>query len=319
MGLQIVPKLLIALVCLFSFQAQADYAAWLDSFKAQAQTEGISPRTIEVALSNAVFLPKVIALDKKQPEKKLNFTQYKKNVLNSDRYTKGASHVRDYRTLLGKVASKYAVDPAVIVALWGMETSYGQNTGGYSIISALATLAYEGRRREFFTKELLNALKIIDQGHIAADEMRGSWAGAMGQNQFMPSSFLSYAVDFDGDGHKNIWGSKADVFASTANYLRMNGWQYGDPILIPVTMPGIMPEYMKGLKTGKTYAQWSALGIRPRAKNISISPRKYLSLIVFDEAPESGYLVTDNFKTIMKWNRSTYFATSVGLLMEGIR
>ena len=150
--------------------------------------------------------------------------QYLARVISDQRIMRGRELFAEHRPLLDEVSGKYGVPPQYIVALWGIETSYGDNTGGFSVVESLATLAYDGRRSEYFRGELINALKILDGGHIAAYDMSGSWAGAMGQCQFMPGSFLSYAEDYDGDGRRDIWDTQADIFASIANYLRQNGW-----------------------------------------------------------------------------------------------
>ena len=202
----------------------ADFQQWLAGFKERAIQNGISRSTVNKALKISEPLSRVITLDKKQPEKKLTMDEYLASVISKARITKGRELYAENKELLDKISAKYNVEPEFIVALWGLETGYGKNTGGFNVVNALATLAYEGRRREFFESELTSALLIIDQGHISPSEMKGSWAGAMGQCQFMPSSFLAYAVDYDGDGKTDIWNNKKDVFASIANYLSTVGW-----------------------------------------------------------------------------------------------
>ncbi len=201
-----------------------DFDVWLASFKERAVANGIARNTVNKSIKITEPIERIITLDRKQPEKKLTMEEYMNNVISEARIIKGRELYEKHSELLNKISAQYGVEPEFIVALWGLETGYGKNTGGFNVVSALATLAYEGRRREFFESELISALLIIDQGHISASEMRGSWAGAMGQCQFMPSSFLAYAVDYDNDGKTDIWSNKKDVFASIANYLRTVGW-----------------------------------------------------------------------------------------------
>ena len=170
------------------------------------------------------FIKRVVELDKSQPEFKLTLDQYLKRVVTPTRIKKANQKYNENKKLLTQISKHYGVQPRFIVALWGIETDFGRLTGGFSVISALTTLVYDGRRYDYFKKELINALKIVNGGHITINKMTGSWAGAMGQCQFMPSSFINYATDWDKDGSKNIWTSKPDVFASAANYLKRVGW-----------------------------------------------------------------------------------------------
>ncbi len=204
------------------------FDTWLSAFKTKALQSGISKRTINAALSNLKPNGKVVDLDQKQPEKKLTKEEYLANVISEQRIEKGRELMQENKALLDDISKKTGVEPEYIVALWGLESGYGANTGKFSIVSALATLAYEGRRRDFFESELISALLIIDEGHATMADLKGSWAGAMGQCQFMPSSYLAYAVDYDGDGRIDIWNNKADVFASIANYLSTVGWNKSD-------------------------------------------------------------------------------------------
>jgi membrane-bound lytic murein transglycosylase B len=200
------------------------FAAWLGQFKKDAVAEGISQKTLDEAFESTTPIERVVELDRKQPESTLTLEEYLEKVVNDTRIAEGRERMSDNRELLSEISKKYDVEPQTIVALWGIETNYGENTGGFSVIDSLATLAYDGRRSEYFRGELLKALKIIDADHITAYDMDGSWAGAMGQCQFMPSSFLNFAVDYDGDGKRDIWNTNADIFASIANYLHSSGW-----------------------------------------------------------------------------------------------
>lgn len=207
---------------------QDAFGDWKQNFRLRAIDAGITPTLVDTALADIYVNERIIALDKKQPEHKLTKEEYLAKVINNVRVQKGKKLLAENRALLDDISKKSGVEPEFIVALWGLETGYGENTGNFSVVNSLATLAYEGRRREFFEKELVAALKIIQEGHITLDDMIGSWAGAMGQCQFMPSSFLSYAVDYDGDAKADIWHNRTDVFASIANYLYTVGWGQSD-------------------------------------------------------------------------------------------
>ena len=295
-----------------------DFGAWLQNMRADAARQGVSQNTINAALYNIQPSQRVIELDRKQPEYKKTFAQYKEMIVNETRIKKGRQMMRDYHTALQDAENKYGVPKQFIVALWGIETNYGSNTGGFMVVPALATLAWEGRRREFFTKELINALKIIDAGHISADNMKGSWAGAMGQNQFMPSSFNSYAVDGNGDGKRDIWGTKADVFASTANYLKKNGWITGQRWGRRVTLPANFSSNLIGPKIKKPLSYWASLGVKTYGGGNLPIENMQASIVAPDGLGGEAYIVYNNYQTIMDWNRSTYFATSVGLLADRI-
>lgn len=220
----IVTILLSSFLSVVARADDASFAQWVADFRAEASLQGISARTLDAAFLDAELLDKVIDLDRKQPEHKVTLDDYLARTVTKSRIRNGREELVENRKLLNSAARKYNVPASVIVALWGMETSYGNNTGNFNLINALATLGYEGRRSDFFRTELMNALKIMDAEKISIDDFRGSWAGAFGQCQFMPSSFLKYAVDFDGDGKRDIWETRADIFASIANYLHKEGW-----------------------------------------------------------------------------------------------
>lgn len=302
------------------FASAAGFSSWLNGVKVDARDRGISSDTINEAFSDAEYLPRVIELDRKQPESRLTYQEYKTKVITQQRIDQGRRLIREHRSELNAASQKYGVPPEVIVALWGMETSYGKNTGGFSVISALATLAYEGRREKFFRAELMNALEIIDEGHISAGNMTGSWAGAMGQNQFMPSSFKSFAVDGNGDGRRDIWRSLPDVFASTANYLSKSGWNDGEKWGRQVKVTQDIPESLTGVSVQKSIVEWSNMGVRTAdGGKLPTNDGMYASLVMPDGANGKAYLIYNNYRVIMKWNKSVYFATSVGLLSDLIR
>lgn len=200
------------------------FGLWLEGVKREAAAQGIRPEVVDAALMDAQPIPRIIALDRKQPESTLTLEEYLRKVLPRARIEKARRLYRENLPLLREVSAKYNVQPQYIVALWGVESSFGESMGSFETVHALATLAYDGRRSDYFRKELLNALTILNEGHIRVEDMQGSWAGAMGQCQFMPTSFLRYAVDGNGDGKKDIWSTRPDVFASIANYLHSEGW-----------------------------------------------------------------------------------------------
>lgn len=318
-GLALVLCALVLALCPREGRAAEPFGAWLAAFYEEALRSGISAQTLEEALGDVKPIPRVIELDRKQPEGRMSFRQYYARVISPARIEKGREMLHRHRDLLTRVGNHYGVPPQYIVALWGIETSYGENTGGFQVIPALATLAYDGRRSEFFRGELLSALKIIEAGHIDAAGMKGSWAGAMGQNQFMPSSFHAFAVDGDGDGTRNIWTSLPDVFSSTANYLSKSGWQEDWKWGRAVILPQDFPESLIGLDAGKTLAEWRRTGIKMAdGTDLPETAGTKAWIVAPDGLAGPAFLVYDNYRVIMKWNKSTYFATSVGLLADQI-
>lgn len=314
----------------FSFSAQAAspppptyaYSAkplglWILEFREEAKSQGISDALLDELFGHFAPIDKVIDLDRRQPESTRTFTQYIESTVPQFRIKEGRRLLAANRAQLQKISAEYGVPANVIVALWGMETSYGKITGNFNVPRALATLAYEGRRAEFFRKELMNALKIIQQGHIKLASMQGSWAGAMGQSQFMPSSFLSYAVDYNNDGRRDIWGTQADVFASIANYLKRSGWNAEEGVLTKVVLPPKFDATLENIDRLRPMREWKNYGITlPGGKPL---PENGMAALVFPgKHYEGAYLVTGNYHVILKWNRSRYFATAVGTLAKAI-
>ena len=300
-------------------KAAGDFGAWLTDLRAEAAAKGISAPTLDAALNGIEPIPRVIELDRKQPEFTLTFADYMKRVVSQDRIAKARRNFSENKALLTKIGRQFGVQPRFIVALWGIETDFGRLTGGFSVVPALATLAFDGRRSAYFRKELLNALKIIDGGHITAEAMKGSWAGAMGQCQFMPSSFLNFAVDADGDGRKDIWTTKADVFGSAANYLARSGWRDDLTWGRPVRLPAGFDPALADLKVRKPLSEWQRLGVR-RADGRDLPTRDLPASVILPDGPGGpAFVVYDNFEAILKWNRSTYFASAVGSLADALK
>jgi membrane-bound lytic murein transglycosylase B len=292
------------------------FDVWLEELRQDALKEGIRAETVTATLTGLTPIERVIELDRRQPEGRFTFQQYNERVLSASRIERGRVLYREHRELLDRVAADYGVQPRFIVALWGIESSYGSYHGDYPVIGALATLAYDGRRASFFRGELLKALRIVDRGDIAVERLTGSWAGAMGQSQFMPSSYHAYAIDYDGDGRRDIWTSLPDVFASIANYLAKAGWNdrytWGRKVRLPAPLNG----ELIGLQTTKPLPQWQELGVRRTDGANLPAVSLNASLLSTDEGQGPAYLVYDNFRVLMAWNRSTYFALTVGELAD---
>ncbi len=296
-----------------------DFAGWLEALRAEALGQGISAATLDAALAGVEPIPRVIELDRSQPETTLTFEQYMDRVVPNSRVEKGRARLRENAAALEAVRAAFGVQPRFIVALWGIETNFGQHTGGFSVIASLATLAHDGRRSAYFRAELLDALRILEQGHITPAAMMGSWAGAMGQSQFMPSSFVRFALDFDGDGKRDIWATKADVFGSAANYLAKSGWRGDQTWGRKVSLPDNFDVSLADLKISKPLAGWQALGVRrANGQNLPIVAGMMGSIVFPGGEGGPAFLVYDNFKTTLKWNRSTYFAMAVGHLADRI-
>lgn len=317
--------LLITCIVLFTQPLHAadkppdNFATWLKTLKSDAIAHGISPITVQSALDVAFLDERVIDLDRKQPETRLPFDTYLERIISPDRIKEGRNQYRKHEDILDKIFLEYGVQPEVIIALWAVESSFGKHKGNYNVIDSLMTLAFEGRRADFFRNELFNALHILDKDHIPATALRGSWAGAMGQCQFMPSTFLSYAVDYDHSGHRDIWGHLPDVFASIANYIAAEGWQREQSWGTEVQLTVAIPEDRIGLDQTSSLQTWDQLGVRNlNGSSLDINTIQ-ASLIQPDGMSGRSFLVYDNFRALLKWNRSTYFATAVGLLADRIK
>lgn len=298
-------------------QDAPDFGSFIASVKSEGEARGLSASTLAV-LDDISPIEKVVELDHRQPEFTASYQSYLKAIMKPERIAKGRKLIAQNHDLLTAVSRKYHVQSKFIVALWGIESGFGQSMGSYSIPASLATLAWEGRRSAFFKGELFNALAIIDKGDVPAAKMVGSWAGAMGQCQFMPSTYLKYAQDWDGDGKRDIWHDRGDVLASTANYLSQLGWRDDRGWGRPVKLPKNFNRHLIGLDTQKPMTDWAKLGVLA-ANGKKLPVHDWNSSIVLAD-PENGpaFLVTDNFRAVMTWNRSTLFALSVGQLADAL-
>ena len=301
--------------------AQSDdalFLTWLEGLRADALANGISQGTLDRSLVDVAPIPRIIELDRRQPESTVTFADYQTRIVNATRIRIGRERLAKHRALLDEIGDQFGVQPRFIVALWGIETNFGRFTGGFPVIDALATLAYDGRRSKYFRGELLKALQIIEEGHIAPAEMKGSWAGAMGQAQFMPSSFLNFAHDHNGDGAKDIWNTQADVFASAANYLKGVGWNDDITWGRKVALPDDFDESLVSLDVVKPISAWQELGVR-RADGRDL-PTRDIPASILQPGGEGGqaFIIYDNYRAILRWNRSHYFAMAVGQLSDRI-
>jgi membrane-bound lytic murein transglycosylase B len=301
-------------------KGEEGFAAYVEQIKQEALADGYSAETLETAFADVQFYQRSVKADRNQPEFKLTLDTYLPRAVPEWKAKKAVEMYAEHRELLEKIGAEYGVQPRFIVALWGIETNFGSFTGGMDVISALTTMAYEGRREEFFKKELWHALTIVQEGHIPIDQMKGSWAGAMGQAQFMPSSFMSYAVDYDGDGRKDIWGSQGDVFASAANYLKSVGWRDDVTWGRQVQLPEDFDAELASLKVKKPLAEWQALGVRRYdGGDLPVRDDIEASVVIPDDQQGRVFLAYNNYDALMRWNRSHYFVAAVGYLSDRIR
>ena len=292
---------------------------FLQELRKEAINQGIRPTTLDSVLNGLVVNPKVLALYRRQPEKKQDLSSYLKQRVSTTMITLGQKLLTEHQPLLEQVASEFGVQSRFIVALWGSESSYGRNMGDFSVVRSLTTLALGSKRRDYFRRELLVALHILDQGHIQPSKMLGSWAGAMGQCQFMPSNVHRLGVDYDKDDHIDIWDSKPDIFASIANYLSRNGWSDDETWGREVSLPSDFDTRLVGHEVRLRLQKWQSLGIR-RTNGHNLPDRNlWTSLLLPDGINGRAFLVYEDFRVLLKWNRSDLFALSVGLLSETLR
>ncbi len=294
----------------------AGFSEWVAAFRAEARAAGIDDATLDACLAGARYLPRVVELDRAQPEFTRAVWDYLDNAVSPARVGRGLEKLRQYRAEADAASARHGVPASVIAAIWGMESNYGANYGDIPAIDALATLGFEGRRGPWARAQLVAALKIVRNGDIDRAHMVGSWAGAMGQTQFLPSVFLAHAVDADGDGRRDIWNSMADVMASTANFLAHSGWLGGQPWGVEVTLP-------PGFDVGRAdterrpAAEWAAEGVRAAVgPGAPLPPFAESTLLLPAGARGPAFLVGPNFRAILRYNNSTSYALGVGLLAQ---
>lgn len=318
-------KKILALCCIAStalpvFGASSptvSWKSWVSEVRREAISQGISPQLFDSAFAG-VNEPsrQVKGLARSQPEHRLTYNNYLHTRADNYRVVMGQRNFARNQAVLEKIGREFGVDPCFIVSFWGMESSYGTYMGNFPVIRSLATLAYDSNRKDFFRKELFLALRILNDGHVSLNHFKGEWAGASGQPQFLPSSWVKYAVDYDGDGRKDIWESKPDVFASIANYMKQNGWQAGEPWAIQVKLPRNFDMKLEGKNTVKSVREWDALGIR----TISGKALPYENLTASIVQPYGGptFLAFSNYKMILRYNNSIYYAGAIGYMADKI-
>lgn len=295
--------------------ANSKFQRWLDGVRAQASRAGVSKEILDKSLAGITPDPRVIEKDRKQPEFDWTFERYRKLVVSEEQIKNGRRNFKSNKGLLDDASEITGVPPQIIAALWGVESRYGARQGSYGVIRSLATLAHDGRRSKYFRRELIAALRILEEGHIAPEKMLGSWAGAMGQIQFMPTSFRAYARDGSGDGRRDIWSTAEDVFLSAGTYLKRAGWKKDQPWGRAVTLPKKFSRRLVGRKVKKSVATWRKLGVKiPEADSGKLRGR----IVQPDGAGTQAYIAYRNFEVIRRWNPSDYFALAAGLLSEEI-
>ena len=309
---------------------QLTFQEWLVALRAEALHRGISEATLDRALTGLEPLPIVVERDRSQAELVLTLEQYLKRRLTASTIRTARKMAKTHAALLKKVGAAYGVPPGIIVAIWGLESNYGRFSGVRPTIATLATLAYDPRRSAMFREELFDALAILDKGDIDIDSMRGSWAGALGQPQFMPSSFLQFAQDFDGDGRRDIWKSTPDVFASIANYLKAHGWnptqavarEVRVPADVVSRLPGVAPLQTDGCLAERQMtvplplAKWAELGVK--AMGGGALPRADIDASLVS-AGHRHFLVYPNYLAILDYNCVHAYGLSVALLSDKLR
>ena len=296
-------------------QEQISFSAWLTEFRREALRAGIAPRVLDAALRDLRPDPSVITADRSQPEFTRPVWEYLDGALSMRRLARAQALLEEHATLLHRIEQHYGVDRQALLAIWGLESNFGQNQGNKSVIRSLATLAHEGRRPEFAHQQLIAALQILQQGDISPRRMLGSWAGAMGQTQFIPTTYQRYAVDFDGDGRRDIWSSTADALASTAHYLQRSGWRLGQPWGFEVGLPVDFDYAQADPNTRKTLQEWQALGV-----SIPNLPPQYgdqeASLLLPSGYLGPAFLTLANYRAILKYNNSSSYGMAIGLFAD---
>ncbi len=316
------PRLVLVVFSLFASISLAQdvreesFAEWLEALRAEARELGIGEAALS-ALDELEPVERVLELDNSQPEFVQTFTRYIDLRVTPGQVSRGQELLQQHGVLLDQVRQRYGVQPHYLVSFWAIESNYGRATGGFGVLEALATLAYDPRRADFFRRELLTALRIIDEGHIQSERMSGSWAGAMGQLQFLPSVFYRYGVDGDGDGRIDIWNSLPDIFHSAANFLSQSGWQGDERWGREVVLPTGFDFSQTGTGTRKSLAEWRDLGVtQTDGSPIPVAAGMEASIILPAGAFGPAFIAYGNFRATMAYNPSTFYALTVGHLAD---
>lgn len=293
------------------------FARWVADFSTSARTAGISEATLRLAFDNVRFIPRVVEQDSAQPEFTRAVWDYLDSAVSAQRIARGQDKLQQSRPAIDAAATRYGVPAEILVAIWGMESNYGSNVGDIPTIDALATLAFEGRREAWARGQLLAALKILQNRDVERAQLVGSWAGAMGQTQFLPSNFLAYAVDANGDGRRDIWGSVPDVMASTANFLASARWQAGQTWGLEVRLPPGFDFALADADERRPASAWADLGVQSMS-GASLPALADSAILLPAGARGPAFLVGPNFRTLLRYNNSTSYALAVGLLAQGL-
>ena len=297
---------------------QRRFAAFVAGIEADARRQGIRAATLDRAFAGVSPNAHVLELDRHQPEFTLTWAQYRARIVTQKRIDEGRQAARANARALRTMQDRTGTDTVPVLGIWGLESNYGRTSGSYGVVEALATLAYDGRRAAFFRGELIAALKILDKGDVSPGRMTGSYAGAMGQPQFMPSSYLRYAVDVDGTGRRDIWTSTPDVLASIGNYLARSGWQPGAPWGQPVRVPADIDVSRTGRDARRSLGAWMTAGVR-RSDGSAFSRRDVQGAVLLpDGAGGDAFMVYANFAAIRRYNPSDFYALAVGLIGDRV-
>ncbi|GIU45115.1 lytic transglycosylase [Shewanella sairae] len=318
---------LLLFCCLYCQQAfgiqverEESFIEYVEALKPKALGEGISEQTVSAVFPRVKMFKKVLPTDKPDSESVVTLESYLPNAVTESTVKDARTLYKQYLPELKEIGARYGVQPRFIVALWGVESNFGQNSNDYSVLSVTASLAYEGRFEALFQKEFITALKIIENEELSFEQLKGTWVGAMGQISFMPSAYYTYAQDGDGDGKKDIWKNPKDVFASAAFYLQQSGWTESETWGRQVRLPSTFDEKLSGIKIKKSFEEWQALGVR-RFDGSDLPKRTdmQISLIMPDGADGRKYLVYGNYRGLLNWKSSHHFALSVAYLSERIK
>jgi len=292
------------------------FSQWREQFRAEALAAGISAATFDQAFAGVQPDPAVIEADRSQPEFTRPVWQYLEGAISPQRVRSGRRLLSEHATTLDQIEARYGVDRETLVAVWGLESSFGQIMGDKSVIRSLATLAHEGRRPAFAKSQLIAALEILQHGDVEPQRMRGSWAGAMGQTQFIPTTYNTHAVDFDGDGKRDIWNSSADALASAAHYLQASGWKQGKAWGFEVELPEGFDYALADTEIRKPLAEWRRLGLRNLPGD---QEEASASLLLPAGHRGPAFLIMDNFRAILRYNNTSAYALAIGLLAENFQ
>lgn len=301
-----------------AYADEPSFHDWLKGFRAEAAAAGVRPDVIEMAFDGVEMNQRVFELNDNQPEFSRSVWDYLDSAVSERRIADGRARVAENKALLDRIEAEYGVDQEIVAAIWGLESSYGKLMGDHDVIGALATLGWKGRRTGYGREQLIGALKILQNGYATREQLKGSWAGAMGQTQFIPTTYLRYAVDHGGDGQRNIWTDLDDVFASTANYLAASNFDHGARWGVEITLPAGFDYALADADTRKAVIEWAGAGVAAKRLNLAtdIDPNTRGRIFLPAGANGPAFLVFENFEAILKYNRSTSYALAVSLLSD---